>query len=62
MFISTGQCFQPSCTNVSRPLFTKDCQEVLDETCEVIIEQTVEQQCTEVEQTEFEEECSTSYD
>ena len=28
----------------------------------MIIEHTVEQQCTEVEQTEYEEQCSTSYE
>ena len=34
----------------------------MDEKCEVIIEQTVEEQCTEVEQMEFEEECTTNYE
>ena len=60
--IPTAKCFQPSCTNVSRPIFTKDCREVLEEKCEVIIEQIVEQKCIEVEQTEYEEQCSTGYE
>ena len=44
----TSECFQPYCANVFRPLLTKDCREVLDEFFEVIIEQSVEQQYTEV--------------
>ena len=54
------ECFQPSCTNVTRPRFEKECREIFDEKCEVIIEQATEEQCTEVDQTEFEEQCTTA--
>jgi hypothetical protein len=53
------ECFQPSCRNVSRPIFSKNCREVYDEECEVIIEQTLQQQCKEVDQTGYEEQCNT---
>ena len=59
--VPTYSCYEQSCSNVSRPVFTKKCHEVMDEKCEVIIEQTVEEQCTKVEQKEFEEECTTKY-
>ena len=52
-------CFQPSCTNITRPKFEKKCREIFDEKCEVIIEQATEQQCKDVEQTEYEEQCTT---
>ena len=40
---------------------TKNCHEILEEKCEVIIEHTVEQKCTDIEKTEFEEQCTTEY-
>ena len=51
------ECFQPSCRNISRPNFTKTCEEIIDEECEVIIEQTMEQQCKEVVDRDYEEQC-----
>ena len=53
------ECFQPSCTNITRPRFEKKCREIFDEKCEVIIEQATVEQCTEVEQIEYEEQCTT---
>ena len=60
--IPSSECFQQSCSNVSRPVFTKNCKEILEEKCEVIIEQKVEQKCTDIEKTEFEEHCTTEYE
>ena len=60
--IPSSECFQQSCSNVSRPVFTKNCIEILEEKCEVIIEQKVEQKCTDIEKTEFEEHCTTEYE
>ena len=42
---------------MSRPTYTKTCEEVTDEECEVIIEQVMEQQCKEVEDRHYEEQC-----
>ena len=55
------QCYQPSCTNVTRPSYTRDCREVFDEECEVILEPGSQEQCTMVEQVEYSEQCSTVY-
>ena len=47
---------------MTRPVFTKNCQDILEEKCEVIIEMIIEEKCTYLEQTEFEEQCSTEYE
>ena len=60
--IPSSECFQQSCSNVSRPVFIKNCQEILEEKCEVIIEQIIEEKCTDLEQTEIEEQCTTEYE
>ena len=55
------QCYQPSCANLSRPSYRRDCREVFDEECEVILEPGSRDQCTTVEQVEYSEQCSTVY-
>ncbi|XP_023348170.1 uncharacterized protein LOC111716889 [Eurytemora carolleeae] len=51
-------CFEQSCTDISVPTFRKECREVPQEMCEVVIEQTMDKKCTDVEQTEYSEECT----
>ena len=53
------QCYQADCRNVGRPSLTKECREVFDEECEVILEPGTQQQCTQVVETQYEEVCST---
>ena len=48
-YVPDTECFKSSCKNVTRPVFMKSCTEVLDEKCEVIIEQEMEEKCTKVE-------------
>ena len=59
--IPSEQCYQPSCANVTRPSFSRDCRQVFDEECEVILEPGSQEQCTMVEQVEYSEQCSTVY-
>ena len=46
---------------MTRPSYTRDCREVFDEECEVILEPGSQQQCTMVDQVEYAEQCSTVY-
>lgn len=52
-------CFEQACSPVQKPVFTKDCRDVTDESCEVIIETTMEKKCEDFQETLYSEECST---
>ena len=50
-------CYQAACRNVTRPSLSKECREVFDEECEVILEPGTQQQCTTVDQTQAGPQC-----
>ena len=54
------ECYAPMCSNITIPLLSKQCREETEERCEVIIETMNEDQCKEVDSTEYEEECTTT--
>ena len=55
---TTMECFKSACKNVTRPVFMKSCRDVMDEKCEVIIEQETQEKCTKVDVVKYEEVCN----
>ena len=51
-YFPEAECYQMTCQNVTRPVATKECSQVM-EVCQVV----GEQQCGQVESLEYEEEC-----
>jgi len=57
-YFPDSECFEARCNNKTRPVFSKQCHQVMDEKCEVILDTEWEDQCSQVESVEYEEECN----
>ena len=56
-YFPEAECYMESCQKLSRPVLTKECHQVMEEECQVVVDQVWEDQCTQVEVTEYREEC-----
>ena len=58
-YFPEAECYMESCQKLSRPVLTKECHQVMEEECQVVVDQVWEDQCTQVEIVEWVEECGT---
>lgn len=52
-----NECYSASCDNLTRPVFSKVCEQVMEEQCQVTVDTVWEDQCTDQDTTVWEEQC-----